>query len=264
MARSWKWASAAAVAVAAGALAVPAITGGVGKGADAPVLTVDRSGVLQTQSVAATAGSTTTAAVPSDGLAGYLATNRSAPLTSFDATVVVPTITCPASGTFTSEISTQVDGNLSGGTFFELTCRAGTASYSGIASASATGPTGPTGTKVKTVPLSPGDEIETAITFASSASTTTETVKATDVTSGFAVRLKASTTAGGDTYGWDILPSNIAVVPFGTLHWSGVKLDGGSLSATTLTKFVTVSNATDGPLVSTSTVSGSKFTMTRQ
>lgn len=264
MARSWKHISAAAVAVVAGALALPAITGGAGKGPGAPVLTVDRAGVLQTQSVAAPARSTSPSVVSSDGLAGYLATHESMPLTSFDATVTLPTIACPAGGTFTSEISTQVDGNLSGGSFFELACRAGTADYTGIASASATGPTGPTGTKVKTVPVSPGDEVETAITFTTAASTTSEMVKVTDVTSGFTVKMKVSTTAGGDTYGWDILPSNLAVAPFGTIAWSGVKLNGGSLSATTLTKFVTVDNATDGPLVSVSTISGTKFTMTRQ
>jgi hypothetical protein len=243
------------VAAAAGAVAAPVISGGLGGGSSSPSeITLLRDGVQQTESVPTPPK---TIASQTDSLAGYQATLGSTPITSFDGTVVVPTGTCPASGEFTTEVSVQVDGYLSGGSFIELTCTSGSASYAGVVSLNATG---------KTFAVSPGQKIATRITLATKSGTWTGTVAATDVTTGTTAKASSSTTAGGDTYGWDVAESYPAVTPFGTLPWSGAKVNGSPLLQTTHMKLVTVNNATDGTLVSTSTLSraGTAFTNTRR
>lgn len=253
MTSSWRRLSIGAAAAAlAAAAAGAALVGPPVAGASGPTAILTPAGTGASRSAALAPKAT------NSSVAGYRVVN-SAGVTSFDATVTVPAITCPPAGTYSGYLSSQVVGTtVSGGTFVHLSCAAGGATYTGFIVFT----TVTNGLKFFTVKA--GNTIESQITLkATKKGTTTVHTRITDETTGV-VTTKWVTYKGTalDTTAWDVFEhvGKASVPPFTTDTWSGAQSNGVSLEAAGATHYNMTETGT--LLVSASKLSstGSSFT----
>ena len=191
--------------------------------------------------------------------AGYRVTNPSG-ITSLDATVTVPPVTCPPTGSYSSYLSSQASGTtVSGGAFVHLACTNGVASYSGFV----TFVTVTNGTKHFAVAA--GDTLHTQLTVTVTKKGTTAVHEVvTDETSGV-VTTKAVAYAGVavDTTAADVFEhvGNAAVPPFTTADWTAATANGLTLAAANASQYAMVE--TGVTLVSASALgaTGSTFSV---
>jgi hypothetical protein len=180
----------------------------------------------------------------SSAFAGYLLPNA---VTSLTATWTVPRPTCSATSDIGDAASVQIDGNGAGiGDFFEFTCLDGVDDYTGtvrLFSGSGT-------TKPLSFTMSAGDKLVTRIT-------TTATTATLVVTDGAkkSTKISGHEAGAGANNGWVEMQGYPPIVDFGSLKWSGVKVNGGSLASVTPVPYSLV-NAEGTTLVSTSAISG--------
>lgn len=161
--------------------------------------------------------------------AGYRVTN-SAGITNFVATVTVPTLSCPSTGTLSGYFSSQIVGTTgSGGSFVHVACAAGAATYGGFI----TWTTVTTGTKHFLV--APGDKLQTTMTVTTTKKDVTHVhTVVDDETSGVVTSLWVKYAGGAtDTTGWDVFEhlGATGVPPFGTASWSDASSNGLSLQS---------------------------------
>lgn len=202
------------------------------------------------------------AAIPAvtknNSFAGYRVTNA-AGISSLNATMTVPIVTCPTTGPFSAYLSTQVAGaTVSGGVFVHLECAGGVASYSGFV----TFTTVTNGTKHFAVAAGDTLQSQMAITVSKKGKTAVhETV--TDETSGVVTTKDVGYTGVATvTTGSDIVEhtAKATVPPFGTVSWTGATANGLSLAAAAATRYSMT--RTGVTLVSASVLgaTGSSFT----
>jgi hypothetical protein len=193
--------------------------------------------------------------VVNSNFAGYLTT--SAP-NSIQAAFRVPSLLCPASGSFETAAGAEVQGPIGSSVSFEnadlyMFCNNGTPSYSGsFVYGTSSAPT----TTSWTFTPHPLDKIKLKIT---TGATFTEVAK--DVTHPATSTVSGVCTACGGSeanVSMDIGP----VTPFGSLTWKNVRVDGGTLASSTPTAYQDV-NGSD-VLITTSPIStgGTSFTNT--
>lgn len=252
MIRSWRW------------LPVGAVVGVVVAGAGTGLLAAPDAGASGSAGLLSPAGASalhpafSPATSSSSDVAGYRVEN-SAGITSFGATVTVPTLSCPKKGTYSAYLSSQVVGTTaSGGSFVHLSCAGGAASYAGFIVFT----TVTSGDKHFTV--APGDTIEMQVTITVTKKDVTNIhASVTDQTSGKVTNLRVKYTGVAlDTTGWDIFErvGKALVPPFTTDAWSAAMSNGQTLQAADATHFnMTETGVT---LVSASNLgaTGSSFT----
>lgn len=182
--------------------------------------------------------------------AGYLTVQNP---TSIQAVFHVPTLACPASGTY----ETSAGANVEGASDFEnafvyMFCINGSASYSG---SFVYGPDGsPTVTSWRFTPRA-GDKIKLKITTGA-----TFTVTAKDVTMG------RTSSVTGTCSGCNRTEANASmqigpVPPFGTLDWTHVKVNGVALASSNPTLYQDV-NGSDVLITTSAITGGTSFTNT--
>jgi hypothetical protein len=193
-------------------------------------------------------------------LAGY-GVKGAAAITGLSGTFVVPTLECPTSGTYEVGLSVQVVGGLSGGSFAQLGCTTGSASYSAIAAFA--------GTKATEIAVAPGNSITTDISLTSATGYTTVAETVTNGTTGVVVKKsERKKKALTDTAAWLIVQringtKGSPIPPFGTLRWSGASVNGASLLAAAPHRY-DMQGTTKDVLVSTQAIgsTGGSFTNT--
>ncbi len=255
----------AAVGVAVPSLMV--IGGAAAQAAPAPVVAVPQSGsaVLVPVPTSSPGFATASTTIKNTTQAGYF--SNPGAITSFDATVVVPTLVCPTTGALENDASVQIAGGTSSssfgaGSFIFLSCNSGVASYS-----AGTFVSSKTGEKTLSGTVSAGDRMVTRITLATASGITTADVKLIDETTKTSVGIKGSSPALTSSYGWDVFQgSGQSVIDFGKLHWGGALVNGGTLAATNPTKYVlaTGTTSTSTVLVSTSAIGSTGKTFTNK
>lgn len=172
------------------------------------------------------ASTSTTHADSSKAVAGFHVAE--AAITSLTGTVTVPKLSCPGSGSYSSDLSVQVVGQMAGGSFIRVACTAGVATYSAFVGFSAVNGT-------KTFAVAPGNTVETQITISVSGGSTTATaVVANESTGVTTTKIIKKAKVLVDTVGWDIFQhvGGAPVPPFtSTVEWTGATVNGMSFQA---------------------------------
>lgn len=242
---------AGSAAMGAGAL-VLSLAGATPAGASGPSSAAQSTAGQQLPLVTPSAAVTPTTE-KSQGLAGY-GFSSTGTITSFDATIVVPTLACPPTGAYASDISAQLVGTIGGGSFLYLKCATGTASYQGVVGISQGGAS-------KDFAVSSGDTVETQLTVTTSGGSTTVQAVVTDTTSSTVTKkVVTKKKVLVETKGWAILQdvggaATNPIPPFGTLQWSSVTVNGGTLQSANPVKY-NLYNSVNKELVSTSAIAG--------
>lgn len=185
--------------------------------------------------------------------AGYAETATTAVLT---ATVSVPALNCTGvPGTLTDSLSMQTGGSSGEGGYVvvSLECNSGVATYAG---------TYGIGNSVQRfLPFTPaaGDKINGRITTDTSG---TVTVKVTDVTQALSGSWSASD-PGTDSQAWLLFRGAPPIISFSKLSWTGVKVNGASISGDNPTSYTLV-NSSNATLVSTSALNSTGFGFTNK
>lgn len=194
----------------------------------------------------------------STDVAGYQA---KAAIDSIGATFAVPKLKCPGTGTYETDVSVQVVGGLAGGSFVQLKCTTGAASYTGTLVFSTT--------QAKAFTVASGNSITTDITLTASTGHTTVAATVTNGTTGAVTKKserKMKTLA--DTSAWFIVQrvngtTGSPIPPFGTLRWSGASVNGGPLRSASYHRYVMV-NSSAMELVSTQQIGATGGTFTNK
>jgi hypothetical protein len=244
-----------ALTVAESLLPIPAADAGAGV---ASVFNGTVNGHAGLNTIVGMSGQVTRTAisgVDNSNFAGYLTTSSP---NSIQAVFHVPTLSCPATGTYETAAGIEVQGPIGSSVAFEnddlyVFCNNGTASYRGsFVYGSSNAPTMTSWTFTPHV----GDKLKLKITTGATFSTVVKDVThpATSSVSGV-----CSACGGSEAnVSMDIGP----VPPFGTVTWKNVKVNGATLAASSPTAYQDV-NGSD-VLITTSPITsgGTSFTNT--
>lgn len=220
------------------------------------VVAVSAAGSGATLMGSTSAGATTRIS-SSQSVAGYKVSASS--ITSFSGTVTVPTLSCPSTGTYSSDLSVQLVGGISGGSFIRLTCKTGVAGYSAFLGF-ATFPNG-----AKTFTVAPGNTVQTQLTMKTAKGDSVGLVVVTNETTGVVTQkyVKADGKLAADTAGWEVFQhvGGAPVPPFGSVNWSGASANGETFAAADAQRYQMV-DTKKVVLVTTSVLgaTGSTFT----